>query len=108
MKADKAQGLWVPFPFQNNISMLPKEDQVYCMETMIDAALEAKASKEAPKDFDQWILRNAGQCGRDAANEIKLIVVRRSRYRRHLHETLQLQGLGSTDDKGQFRRVLHL
>ena len=61
LDADIWQGLWVPFPFQNNISMLPKEDQVYCMETMIDAALEAKVATEPPSDFDQWILRNAGQ-----------------------------------------------
>ena len=55
------KGLWVPYPFQNNISMLPKEDQVTCMEGMIDAALEARVATTKPKDFDEWILRNVGE-----------------------------------------------
>ncbi|CRK38751.1 hypothetical protein BN1723_004459 [Verticillium longisporum] len=49
------KGLWVPYPFQNNISMLPKEDQVLCMDGLIDAALEARVSNTKPKDFDEWI-----------------------------------------------------
>ncbi|OQN96077.1 hypothetical protein B0A48_17877 [Cryoendolithus antarcticus] len=54
------KGLWVPYPFQNNISMLPKEDQVTAMDGMIDAALEARVANTKPKDFDEWILRNVG------------------------------------------------
>ncbi|KAM7214184.1 UDP-galactopyranose mutase [Rhypophila decipiens] len=53
--------LWVPYPFQNNISMLPKEDQVKCIDGLIDAALEHRVSNTKPKDFDEWILRNCGQ-----------------------------------------------
>lgn len=49
------------FPFQNNISELDKDDQVYCMEAMIDAAMEARTSSKKPKDFDEWILRNTGK-----------------------------------------------
>lgn len=55
------KGLWVPYPFQNNISMLPKEDQVTCMDGMIDAALEARVATTKPKDFDEWIMRNVGE-----------------------------------------------
>jgi len=55
------KGLWVPYPFQNNISMLPKEDQVTCLETLIDAALEARVANTKPKDFDEWILRTCGE-----------------------------------------------
>jgi hypothetical protein len=51
---------WVPFPFQNNISMLPKEDQVKCIEALIDAALDARVANTKPKDFDEWIVRNLG------------------------------------------------
>jgi protoporphyrinogen oxidase len=51
----------VPYPFQNNISMLPKDDQVLCLETLIDAALEARVAVTKPKDFDEWILRNVGE-----------------------------------------------
>ncbi|KAK0255057.1 hypothetical protein LTS09_009813 [Friedmanniomyces endolithicus] len=55
------KGLWVPYPFQNNISMLPKEDQVLCLEGMIDATVEARVATTKPKDFDEWILRNVGE-----------------------------------------------
>ena len=41
--------------------MLPKEDQVTCMDGMIDAALEARVSNSKPKDFDEWIVRNMGE-----------------------------------------------
>lgn len=40
--------------------MLPKEDQVKCLEGMIDAALDARVSNTKPKDFDEWIVRNVG------------------------------------------------
>ncbi|EER26618.1 hypothetical protein D8B26_002989 [Coccidioides posadasii str. Silveira] len=51
---------WVPYPFQNNISMLPKEEQVKCIDGMIDAALEARVSNTKPKTFDEWIVRMMG------------------------------------------------
>jgi protoporphyrinogen oxidase len=46
--------------------MLPKDDQVTCLEGMIDAALEARVSNTKPKDFDDWIMRNNGQGIADA------------------------------------------
>jgi protoporphyrinogen oxidase len=54
------KGLWVPYPFQNNISMLPKDDQVKAVDGLIDAALEARVSNTKPKDFDEWIVRMMG------------------------------------------------
>ncbi|KAL7798157.1 FAD/NAD(P)-binding domain-containing protein [Trichoderma ceciliae] len=54
------KGLWVPYPFQNNISMLPKDDQVRCMDGLIDAVLEHRVANTKPKDFDEWIVRNTG------------------------------------------------
>ncbi|KAK3943474.1 UDP-galactopyranose mutase [Diplogelasinospora grovesii] len=59
------KGLWVPYPFQNNISMLPKDDQVACVEGMIDAAMECRVATTKPKDFDEWILR---MCGKGVAD----------------------------------------
>ncbi|EGS23579.1 UDP-galactopyranose mutase-like protein [Thermochaetoides thermophila DSM 1495] len=59
------KGLWVPYPFQNNLSMLPKEDQVKCIEGLIDATLAARVATDKPKDFDEWILRT---CGEGVAN----------------------------------------
>ncbi|KAI9855451.1 MAG: hypothetical protein M1824_006130 [Vezdaea acicularis] len=56
----RCKNLWVPYPFQNNISMLPKEEQVKCMEGMIDAAIEARVTNSKPKDFDEWIVRMMG------------------------------------------------
>lgn len=55
------KGLWVPYPFQNNISMLPKEDQVNCMDGLIDAAMKCRVANTKPKDFDEWILRMTGK-----------------------------------------------
>lgn len=57
----RCKGLWVPYPFQNNISMLPKEDQVKCVSTMIDAALERQSSHTKPQNFDEWIVKNMGE-----------------------------------------------
>ena len=57
----RCKNLWVPYPFQNNISVLPKEDQVSCLDGMIDAALEARVSNSKPKDFDEWIIRMMGE-----------------------------------------------
>ncbi len=54
------KGLWVPYPFQNNISMLPKDDQVLAMDGLIDAALECRVANTKPKDFDEWIVRMMG------------------------------------------------
>ncbi|UPK89957.1 hypothetical protein LCI18_000892 [Fusarium solani-melongenae] len=55
------KGLWVPYPFQNNISMLPKEDQVKCIDGIIDSALECRVANTKPKDFDEWIVRMMGE-----------------------------------------------
>ena len=56
----RCKNLWVPYPFQNNISMLPKQEQVDCMEGMIDAALEARVASTKPQNFDEWIVRMMG------------------------------------------------
>ncbi|KAJ5174644.1 uncharacterized protein N7482_000521 [Penicillium canariense] len=56
----RCQNEWVPYPFQNNISMLPKEEQVKCIDGMIDAALEARVASTKPKNFDEWIVRMMG------------------------------------------------
>ena len=40
--------------------MLSKEDQVKCMDGMIDAALDASVAKTKPQNFDEWIVRMMG------------------------------------------------
>jgi hypothetical protein len=39
--------------------MLPKEEQVVCMDGMIDAAVNFSSSQK-PKNFDEWIVRMMG------------------------------------------------
>ncbi|KAH6894683.1 hypothetical protein B0T10DRAFT_604122 [Thelonectria olida] len=57
------QGLWVPYPFQNNIAVLPKEEQAKCLGSLIDAALDARgrAPSDKPSNFDEWNIRNVGE-----------------------------------------------
>ncbi len=50
----------MPYPYQNNISVLPVEEQVKCIEGMIDAAEERARAKDAPTNFDEWIMRMMG------------------------------------------------
>lgn len=62
------QDRWIPYPFQNNIALLPKDEQVKCLNSLIDAALEARArpATDKPSNFDEWNIRNIG----DRLNEI--------------------------------------
>lgn len=55
------KGQWVPYPFQNNISMIPKEDQALCIDAMIDAAMEHQVNKSKPSNFAEWIERMMGK-----------------------------------------------
>jgi protoporphyrinogen oxidase len=58
----RCKNLWVPYPFQNNISVLPKQDQVDCLEGMVDAALECRAlAHKKLVAFDEWIMRTMGK-----------------------------------------------
>lgn len=57
----RSRNVWVPYPFQNNISVLPTEDQVKCIEGLIDATERHIRASEPPKTFDEWILRLMGE-----------------------------------------------
>ena len=52
---------WVPYPFQNNICSLPLEDQVNCINGLIEAKVANAVAKDPPKNFDEWILRVMGE-----------------------------------------------
>lgn len=54
------KNVWVPYPLQNNVSVLPKEEQVKCIDGMIDAALLRRTTTDKPKNFDEWIVRMMG------------------------------------------------
>lgn len=44
----RSKGNWVPYPYQNNISMLPVEEQTKCIDGMIDAA-ERESQSRPPR-----------------------------------------------------------
>jgi len=52
---------WVPYPFQNNICSLPLEDQVSCINGLIEAKVANAVAKNPPANFDEWILRVMGE-----------------------------------------------
>ncbi|GAA6040184.1 hypothetical protein JCM8097_004168 [Rhodosporidiobolus ruineniae] len=56
-----SKNVWVPYPYQNNITLLPVEDQVKCIEGMIDAAELRTRAVGKPKSFDEWIIRMMGE-----------------------------------------------
>jgi protoporphyrinogen oxidase len=56
----RVKNQWVPYPLQNNVSMLPKAEQVKCIDGMIDAALLRRTATDKPKNFDEWIVRMMG------------------------------------------------
>ncbi|PNW82079.1 hypothetical protein CHLRE_06g272900v5 [Chlamydomonas reinhardtii] len=51
---------WVAYPFQNNISALPKEDQIKCLTGLVEAKVSNTVAQGRPKNFDEWILRVMG------------------------------------------------
>jgi protoporphyrinogen oxidase len=56
----RVKSLWVPYPLQNNVSMLPQEEKLKCVDGMIEAALVARTATDKPKNFDEWIVRMMG------------------------------------------------
>lgn len=56
----RAKGLWIPYPYQNNITVLAVEDQVKCIEGMIDAVEVRSRAVHKPNNFDEWIVRMMG------------------------------------------------
>lgn len=52
---------WVPYPFQNNICSLPLEDQVSCINGLIEAKVANALARSPPANFDEWILRVMGE-----------------------------------------------
>ena len=52
---------WVPYPFQNNIVSLPQEDQINCINGLIEAKVSNAVATDRPANFDEWILRVMGE-----------------------------------------------
>ena len=52
---------WVPYPFQNNIQALPVEDQIECINGLVEAKVSNAMAKDKPTNFDEWIMRVMGE-----------------------------------------------
>jgi protoporphyrinogen oxidase len=50
---------FVPYPFQNNIRHLPREQMFDCLSGLID--VQVNSNGNPPLDFEQWILRSFGE-----------------------------------------------
>mmetsp|Transcript_84305 Transcript_84305/g.163752 ORF Transcript_84305/g.163752 Transcript_84305/m.163752 type:complete len:494 (+) Transcript_84305:2-1483(+) len=52
---------WVPYPFQNNIQALPVEDQIACINGLVEAKVMNATAIGKPTTFDEWIVRVMGE-----------------------------------------------
>ena len=53
---------YVPYPFQNNLSVLDVEDQIKCLEGLIDANMRASSNVgKQPANFDEWMVHVMGK-----------------------------------------------
>ena len=52
---------WVAYPFQNNISALDVEDQIECLNGLVEAKVNCATATGKPASFDEWILRVMGE-----------------------------------------------
>ncbi|WWC71207.1 uncharacterized protein I206_105160 [Kwoniella pini CBS 10737] len=58
----RSAGNWVPYPYQNNVSQLPLDLRVKCVDGLLAAAEHrAQTAGQKPKNFDEWIVRNMGE-----------------------------------------------
>jgi protoporphyrinogen oxidase len=51
---------WVAYPFQNNISGLPLEHQISCINGLVEAKVANALATKPPANFDEWIMRVMG------------------------------------------------
>lgn len=60
----RSKGHWVPYPYQNNLSVLPVADQVIAVRGLLEAAEKRrggdKSAAPKPVTFDEWILTYLG------------------------------------------------
>jgi len=51
---------WIPYPFQNNISVLSIEKQILCLNGLINGKILNTTATNKPANFDEWIIRVMG------------------------------------------------
>lgn len=52
---------YVPYPFQNNLSVLDVEDQIKCLEGLVEANMKSQVHRDPPTNFDEWMVRVMGE-----------------------------------------------
>ncbi len=52
----------IPYPLQNNINALDPEDQILCINGLVDAHAADQTKQGKPANLDEWILRVMGTC----------------------------------------------
>ena len=57
----RLKGRWVPYPFQNNLAALDRDDQAECLAGLVEAAVATATARGAPANFDEWIVRAMGR-----------------------------------------------
>lgn len=57
----RSHNLWVPYSYQNNISCLPKDQQIVAVNGLIQAYHDTLTKTDKPKTFDEWIMRYMGE-----------------------------------------------
>ncbi|WWD19391.1 hypothetical protein CI109_103851 [Kwoniella shandongensis] len=63
----RSAGRWVTYPYQNNVSQLPLDLRVKCIDGLLAAAEERTRTPHVkPVTFDEWIVRNMGEGIADA------------------------------------------
>lgn len=52
---------YVPYPFHNNLCVLDVEDQITCLNGLVDAALAGgQPVAKKPNNFEEWMLAVMG------------------------------------------------
>lgn len=75
---------YVPYPFQNNLSVLDIEDQIACLEGLIDSNFTASSTtgtQSGPNNFDDWMVHVMGKSRREEKRKMQS-AVRAGSYRR--------------------------
>lgn len=50
---------WIPYPFQNNLWRLPKDELIRCLTGLVDA--QRAVHDRPPRDFGEWLRRSFGE-----------------------------------------------
>ncbi len=79
---------YVPYPFQNNLSVLDVEDQIKCLDGLVEANMKSQIQRDPPTNFDEWMVRVMGE---------HILAMQRSPHDSHPSHVAPNPGEGITD-----------